>query len=289
MPQQPFASMSRRNWIGSAVAASAVRDRLRAARRIPVALELFSLRQDAAKDLPGTLAAIARMGYEGIELVGEKGGLQNTSPFGRSAQEIRRMLDDLNLKVFSAHHTMTLLRDEALERTVEFNRALGNSRVICAWLDPTKTIQPWYDHARRFNEIAQKLKAHQMQLGFHNHAHELEPVEGKLPWDVFCDNTGRDVILQLHVAAFPARGLPVTDYIRRCPGRITSLHLNDYAPGRRGVLLGEGTVDWKAVIETAESVGGLELYIVEQEGYPEGMSPMEACRRCLENFRRLRG
>ena len=282
-------SISRRNFVAAVAAAAAARGELRAARRIPVALELYSLRQDAANDKPGTLSAIAKMGYEGIELVGEKGGLQNTSPFGRSAQEIRKMLDDLNLKVFSAHHTMTLLRDDALERTVEFNQVLGNSRVICAWLDPTKTIQPWYDHAKRFNEIAEKLKGHKMQLGFHNHAHELDPVEGKLPWDVFCDNTRKDIILQLHVAAFPPKGLDVIEYVRRYPGRVTTLHLNDYAAGRRGVLLGEGTVNWKALFEIAEKTGGLEVYIIEQEGYPEGMSPMEACRRCLENFRKLRG
>jgi hypothetical protein len=67
-------SISRRNFIAAVAAASAAQGELRAALRIPVALELYSLRQDAAKDLPGTLAAIAKMGYEGIELVGGKGG-----------------------------------------------------------------------------------------------------------------------------------------------------------------------------------------------------------------------
>ena len=128
-----------------------------------------------------------------------------------------------------------------------------------------------------------------MQLGFHNHAHELDLIEGKLPWDVFCDNTQKDIILQLHVAAFPSKGLDVVDYVKRYAGRVTTLHLNDYAPGQRGVLLGEGKVDWKGLIAAAEKVGGVEVYIVEQEGYPQGMSPMEACRRCLENFRKLRG
>jgi sugar phosphate isomerase/epimerase len=247
------------------------------------------LRQDAAKDLAGTLAAIAKMGYEGIELVGEKGGLQNTSPFGYGAKEVRKMADDAGLKIFSAHHTMRLLADEQLEATAEFNDTLGNSRVIVAWLDPTKTIQPWYDHAKRFNEIARRLKKYNLRLGFHNHAHELTPVEGQRPWDVFCDNTTEDVMLQLHVAAFPASGLDILSYLRRYPGRTTSLHLNDHAPGKRGVLLGEGVVEWRKLFETAETVGGLEYYIIEQESYPEGMTPMQAVERCLENFRKLRG
>jgi len=283
------ANLSRRHFLAAAAGLPAATAALQAARRIPVALELFSLRQDAAKDLPATLAAIAKMGYEGIELVGEKGGLQNTTPFGFSAKEVRKMADDVGLRIFSAHHTMRLLSDDQLEATVEFNQILGNNRIIVAWLDPTKTIQPWYDHAKRFNEIAARLRKHNMRLGFHNHGHELALVEGRRPWDVFCDKTDKDIMLQLHVAAFPAAGLDILEYLKRYPGRATSLHLNDHAPGKRGVLLGEGVVDWKKLFETAETVGGLEFYIIEQESYPEGMSPMEAVERCLQNFRRLRG
>ena len=283
------ANLSRRHFLAAAAGLPAATAALQAARRIPVALELFSLRQDAAKDLPATLAAIAKMGYEGIELVGEKGGLQNTTPFGFSAKEVRKMADDVGLRIFSAHHTMRLLSDDQLEATVEFNQILGNNRIIVAWLDPTKTIQPWYDHAKRFNEIAARLRKHNMRLGFHNHGHELALVEGRRPWDVFCDKTDKDIMLQLHVAAFPAAGLDILEYLKRYPGRTTSLHLNDHAPGKRGVLLGEGVVDWKKLFETAETVGGLEFYIIEQESYPEGMSPMEAVERCLQNFRRLRG
>jgi len=282
------ANTSRRQFLAAAAGFPAATAALQAARRIPVALELFSLRQDAAKNLPATLAAIAKMGYEGIELVGEKGGLQNTTPFGFSAKEVRKMAGDVGLRIFSAHHTMRLLADDQLEATVEFNQILGNNRIIVAWLDPTKTIQPWYDHAKRFNEIAARLRKHNMRLGFHNHSHELVLVEGLRPWDVFCDNTDKDIMLQLHVASFPAAGLDILEYLRRYPGRTTSLHLNDHAPGKRGVLLGEGVVDWKRLFETAETVGGLEFYIIEQESYPEGMSPMEAVERCLQHFRRLR-
>ena len=106
---------------------------------------------------------------------------------------------------------------------------------------------------------------------------------------MFCDNTSRDVILQLHVAAFPPKKLDILDYIRRYAGRVTSLHLNDYAEGKRAVLLGEGEVPWRKLFETAETVGGLESYIVEQESYPEGMTPTEAVERCLRNFRKLHG
>lgn len=284
-------SISRRNFIASAAASAAAlaQPKLLAKRRIPIALELFSLRNDATKDLPGTLAAIAKMGYEGIELAGEKGALRDGSAFGRNGKELRKMLDDAGLKVFSVHHMLPMLQGGEFEKTVEFNRTLGNRRVTLAWLDPTKTIQPWYDYARQFNEIAAKLKKQKMQFAFHNHPFELDVVEGKRPWDVLFDNTTKDVGLQLHVAAFPAKGLDPAEYVRRYPGRVKSFHLNDYAEGKRGVLLGEGTVDFKKLIEAGETVGGVEVYIIEQESYPQGMTPVESVRRCLENFRKIYG
>ena len=55
------------------------------------------------------------------------------------------------------------------------------------------------------------------------------------------------------------------------------------------MLLGEGQIDWKAVFAAAESVGGVQVYVIEQEGYPTGMPPLEACRRSLENFHKLHG
>lgn len=67
------------------------------------------------------------------------------------------------------------------------------------------------------------------------------------------------------------------------------MQLNDWAPEKRGLLLGEGTINWKALFAAAESVGGVQVYIIEQESYPPGMTPMEASVRCLENFRKLHG
>ena len=259
-------------------------------KRIPVSLELYSLRAEAEKDLPGTLAAIQKMGYEGIELVCEKGGLvSNEVLWGRPFHDVAAMLNDHGLKVFSAHHTFHLFQDDQLNRTVEMNQMLGNRNLICSWMDPSKTIAPWYQHAEAFNAVQAKLQKYGMNIGLHNHDAELQPVEGKLPWDVFMDNTVNGVTGQMHLAHFPAAGLDPIAYIRKYPGRSRTLQLNDWAPGKQSVLLGEGQIDWKTLFTAAESVGGLEVYVIEQESYPEGMAPLEACRRCLENFHQLHG
>ena len=283
-------SISRRNFIAAAAAAPLIQTRLRAARRIPIAVELYSVRQDCQKDLPGTLAALAKMGYEGFELAGFQGSIGDLNTvYGRSPKELRKVFDDSGLKMFSIHLLLPTLLGEELERTVEHNKVLGNSRLTLGWLNASKTIQPYYDYAKQFNEIAERLKKHNMMFTFHNHAGDLDLIEGKRPLDVLLDNTGKDVNLQIHVASFPGRDLNPVDHIKRYPGRVKMFHLNDYAAGKRGVMLGEGIVDWKGLFNAAEAVGGVEVYIIEQESYPEGVTPIQSVERCLENFRKLHG
>lgn len=282
--------LSRRDFIATAAGTAALTQPLLAKKRVPIALELFSLRAEASKDLPGTLAAIKKMGYDGIELVCEKGGLvSNETLWGRPFKEVAKMVKDSGLKVYSIHHGFRLLQGDQLERTIEINKMVGNKNVTCSWMNAAKKISEWYEHAKTYNAIQAKLNKYKMNVGMHNHGAEVQLVEGKLPWEVFMDNTDKGVTGQMHTAAFPAAQLDLVAYIKKYPGRSRTMQLNDYAPGKRGVLFGEGTIDWKAVFAAAESAGGIQAYIMEQESYPQGMTPLEACQRCLENFRKVHG
>jgi len=283
-------TLSRRGFIAAAACAAGVPVPAIAKKRVPVALELYSLRAEAGKDLPGTLAAIKKMGYDGIELVCEKGGLiSNETLWGRPFAEVAKMIKDSGLKVYSIHHGYRLLQGDQLEKTIAINKMVKNRNVTCSWMNEAKTISTWQEHAKAYNEIQAKLEKHKMNVGLHNHGAEVRPVEGQVPWDVFMDNTSKGVTGQMHLAAFPAAKLDPVAYIRKYPGRSRTIQLNDWAPGKRGLLLGEGVIDWKALFEAAESVGGVQAYIIEQESYPPGMTPIEACQRCLENFRKLHG
>jgi len=92
---------------------------------IPIALQLYSIRHDCEKDLPGTLEAVAKMGYDGVEFAGY---------YGRSAKELRQMLDDLGLRVAGTHIRLPTLQGDALAETVAFNRDLGNRFLIVSSL-----------------------------------------------------------------------------------------------------------------------------------------------------------
>src|SRR5438094_6516248 len=97
---------------------------------IPIGLQLYSVREDAAKDLPGVLKAVAKMGYEGVEFAGY---------YGHSAQDVRKMLDDNGLKCCGGHLGLDTLLGDALPATIEYQQTLGNKFLIVPGLGPQRT------------------------------------------------------------------------------------------------------------------------------------------------------
>src|SRR5580658_8791662 len=124
--------------------------------QIPIALQLYSVREDCAKDLPGVLNAVAGMGYAGVEFAGY---------YGRTAQELRTLLDDLGLKCCGTHIGIDTLLGHALPATVEFNQTLGNEFLIVPGLsrERTQSKAAWLETAGLMNQIAERLKSHGMK------------------------------------------------------------------------------------------------------------------------------
>ena len=100
---------------------------------------------------------------------------------------------------------------------------------------------------------------------------------------------GAATLMVSGVVATMARAQAGSDpaaWIRANPGRIRSLHLKDWSPEKEKgyrVLFGEGAAEWKNIFEAAESVGGVEYYLIEQEG--SRFSELDTARRCLQSYR----
>jgi sugar phosphate isomerase/epimerase len=246
--------------------------------RIPIALQLYSVRKECERDLPSTLQAVAEMGYEGVEFAGY---------YGRSAVELCAMLDDLGLRVAGTHIGLNTLQGDQLAGTVAFNRVLGNRFLIVPGLPEERrnSRQAWLETAGMFNDISQQVAAEGMYTGYHNHAIEFAPMGGELPWDTFFGNTREQVVMQVDIGnALHGGGDPIP-YIARYPGRALTVHLKEYSAANPDALIGEGDVDWQQVFELCESVGGTEWYIVEQESYP--YAPLECVDRCLQALKEM--
>jgi sugar phosphate isomerase/epimerase len=246
--------------------------------QIPIGLQLYSIREDCARDLPGTLKAVAEMGYAGVEFAGY---------YGHSAQSIRKWMDENGLKCCGTHTSLASLLDDELPRTVEFNQTLGNQYLIVPWLPEERRSSSiaWTDTASAFNHVAEQLKPHGMLTGYHNHDIEFQPITGGLPFDLFFGNTKPEVVMQIDIGnAIHGGGDPIA-CLRHYPGRAVTVHLKEYAAGYDKALIGEGEVNWQEVFSICESTGGTEWYIVEQESY--AYPPLECVRRCLENLRKM--
>lgn len=246
--------------------------------RIPIALQLYSIRHDCERDLPGTLRTVAAMGYEGVEFAGY---------YGYPAHALRAMLDDLGLRVAGTHIGLDSLLGDRLAQTVEFNRILGNVFLIVPGLPPERrsSRQAWLETAHLFNEIAARLATEGMYVGYHNHAVEFTPLDGELPWDTFFGNTRHDVVMQIDTGnALHGGGDPLS-FLTKYPGRARTVHLKEYSSANDKALIGEGEVDWRQFFALCESVGGTEWYIVEQESYAD--EPLVCVDRCLQALRAM--
>jgi sugar phosphate isomerase/epimerase len=246
--------------------------------RIPIALQLYSVRNDCESDLPGTLRAVAAMGYEGVEFAGY---------YRRTAAELRAMLDDVGLRCCGTHTGLGTILGEELPRTVEFNRTLGNPFLIVPGLPEERRASraAWLETARLFAEAAGRAAPLGAAVGYHNHSVEFQPLDGELPWDTFFANTPAEVVMQVDIGnALHGGGDPIP-YIARYPGRARTVHLKEYSASNDRALIGEGDVDWQQVFRLCETVGGTEWYIVEQESY--AYPPLECVDRCLRNLKAM--
>jgi sugar phosphate isomerase/epimerase len=269
--------MTRRTFTLGATGLAAL-GRLNARGKIPIAVQLWSVRKLCEKDLAGTLAGLAKAGYQGVEFAGY---------YGRTAKELRKLLDDNGLRCCGTHTALNTLLGDELPRTIEFNQILGNPNLVVPSL-PEKyrsSRQAWIDTAKLFAELADKVRPHKMRVGYHNHMVEFKPLDGEVPWDIFFQNTSKEVIMQIDTANCMMGGGDPIAYIRKYPGRAITVHIKEYSASKRDALIGEGDVNWKEFFAACESVGGTEWYIVEEESgaYPG----LEAVTRSLQNLRKM--
>ncbi len=247
---------------------------------IPIALQLYSVRDDCAQDFFGTIAKVAAMGYAGVEFAGYHGA---------SASDIRKVLDDLGLKVAGTHAGFNTLQDDAIDATIEFHQVLGCSNLIVPWLpsETRATPEACKETADKLNAIGEKLKPFGMRTGFHCHDADMHPLEGgKSAWDLLAEYTTSDFILQYDTANGMAGGADPVQPILNWPGRGISTHLKEWSGEHGAKVIGEGLIPWAKVFEACETVGGTEWYVVEHESY-EGMTPLEAVDQCLKNLRAM--
>lgn len=258
--------------------------RASAASSIPVGLELYSVRKELARDPQTTVRAVAKMGYQCVEFY---------APYFAWSEEetkqMRKLLDDLGIHCYSTHNDSSNVNAENIAKTRDRNLILGCKYVVVASTHPQPTdLDGWKTVADALNSADEQLAKSGLHAGYHNHEPEFTPIGGGRPMEVLAKNTKPSIMLQLDVGTCLKAGSDPVAWIRSNPGRIRSLHLKEWSsnPAKAySVLFGEGNADWKGILAAAESVGGAEYYLIEQEG--SRFSELETAERCLQAYRAM--
>lgn len=280
--------LSRRQFVLLSAASTAVLE-AQSAKRIPVGLQQTAVNRNLQQDFPGTLRAIAGMGYDIIEFSANT--FMTWTP--ARAKEVRNMLDDLRLRCRSTHNEIVSFSGDGLSKAIELNRILGSDTLVSVrgpaptananGTPPTPaTLDAWERFSGQLSAAAGRIRAAGMTLGFHNHDVEFRNVQGTRPIDLLSAN--RDITsFHLNIGLCLKGGGDPAAFIRQCPNRIQSLLIQDY----------RGQAKWKEILTTAESTGGLQFYLIQRtDGLAlierQGDDLLDFAKKDLEYFRQLR-
>lgn len=241
---------------------------------------MWPVRAEAAKDLSGTLAALAGIGFEAVEFA---------DYFGRSAAQLRHELDKAGLKCCGTHIYLEDMLGDKLEPTIEFSKTLGNPNLVVRWLqEPQRSSREAFSTTiASFNEIAAKLKPHGMRVGYHNHDYIFQRFDGKMLWNILADETAKDVFLQLDTGNASMAGQDVIALLKRNAGRTVSIHVKPYSATSRKAYVGDDDLDWPQILKLCQTVAGTQWFIVEYE--EEGTPPLEALEANFKALKKLLG
>src|SRR6185437_5457716 len=279
-------SLTRRTFLGSAVAAAAGAQVVSAQNKsIPIGLELFSVRSALLADPMGTVKKVAGIGYQVVEFY---------SPYYDwkidQIRDMKKLMDDLGIVCHSTHNGTASFQSANLQKTIEWNHALGGKFVVLASSTQSRDPDVWKKLASdTLAPALDTLRAAGLRGGYHNHQTEFTPLpNGQKPMEILAANTPKDFMLQLDVGTCVEVGSDPVAWVNANPGRINSMHLKDWNKERGyRVLFGEGSVPWKPLLAAAEKTGGAEYLLIEQEG--SDYSEFETAQRCLDNYRKMVG
>ena len=252
-------------------------------KRLPAfGLQLWTVKEDMAKDAKATLKAIAKDGYRQIESFEGQQGMF----WGMGHTAFKKYMDDLNMRIVSSHCDISKDFEKKAGQAAE----IGMKYLICPYRGPQKSIDDFKKIADEFNRAGEICKKNGIRFAYHNHDYSFKPVNGKMPQDVMMANTNKDLVdFEMDIYWVVAAGADPEAYFKKYPGRFRLCHVKDLAKtagGHESVQIGKGTIDFHSILKTG-TAHGLKYYIVEQESFT-GSNPMESAEadaKYMKTFR----
>lgn len=233
---------------------------------LPIGCQVFPVREQLAKNLDGTLRQIASIGYEVIEFCSPPSfAKMGFAPLvGLKAPELRRRIEDAGLQVVSCHYQFRELQ-ESIDERIAFARELGLGHMVIATMAIPRTapLDDWKRAAEEANRFGERARAAGMQLAFHNHGFEFREIDGVLIFDELMRRFDKELVKSQFQVSILNMGFDPAEVMAKYPGRIASLHLQDWSETeKKTVPVGRGVIDWPKLFRGAKS-GGIKYYFVE--------------------------
>jgi sugar phosphate isomerase/epimerase len=258
-----------------------------------IGLQLYTIRDAMAQDVPGSLKRVSDIGYKYLELAGYADG----KFYGYQPAEFKKMVEDLGMEILSSHTQVEAegITLENARKMTEDHAKLGVKYCVQPWVveEARTTIASYQKMVADWNKVGSIMKEHGIQFGYHNHNFEFDVVEGKVPYyDVFMVEADKDLItMEIDIFWVTKAGQNPVDMFNKYPGRFELFHMkdmftreapffhtntSDFAP------VGAGVIDFKSIL-AAKNTAGMKYMIVEQDSTKDGR-PFDAIQISMDNL-----
>jgi len=238
-------------------------------------IQLWSVRDDLAKDPKEVLKQLASYGYTQIESFEGKGGMF----WGMTNSEFKTYMDQLGMKIISSHCDI----NKDFEKKAAEAAAIGMKYLICPYKGPQKDLDAFKKFAEEFNQKGEICKKNGIRFAYHNHDYSFANMNGEMGQDIMMKNTDPKLVdFELDMYWVVAAGQDIEAWLKKYPTRFRLCHVKDRKKGApltdkdESVVVGTGSINYPKILKTAKKYG-MEYYIVEQEKW-EGTTPMQAAQ-----------
>lgn len=245
-----------------------------------IGLQLYTVRRNLEKDFEATLRGIAALGIDEVEFAGY---------FGRQAEQIKKLLDELNLKAPAAHIASVVGRED-LSEAIEAARIIGHKYLVFAYLRPEEreSLDDYKKLIENLNRAGERCRAAGLQFAYHNHDFEFIKMDDQLPYDLILRETDAGLVkLELDLYWITKAGYDPLTYFEKYPGRFPLVHVKDMedTPKKYFTEVGRGVIDFKKIFARAGKAG-IEHYFIEQDETPA--DPLESVKVSLKYLREMK-
>lgn len=252
--------------------------------KLPLGVQLYSVREMLPKDYLGTLKQLAALGYTEVEAAGF---------YDHSANEVNAAMNSAGLRCVSAHYPLGTLKPQ-VDSIVPFCKSVGVEYIVCS--SPMRqqpgdthaplTLDDWRWNADQFNQVATKVQAAGMKFAYHNHVAEFGAIDGTVPYDVLLKNTDpAKVSFEMDCGWVVVGGGDPVAYLKQDGKRIVMLHVKDFKDKKPpSVVLGTGDIDYGPIFKAAKGARIRHIFVEQEESNGPMMDALAADAKYMARF-----